>query len=175
MGAHYVFSICYIENFLLILCPSCFAACGHHLHPRIAIVFSLLSIWGAASTGVLPPFRCLLLLQNLKVATFLHTKKDAVVAYTGEVAKHILRTIHRYYTINILQYILVILLRIRYVLLVTRVFTCSTCMLSLSIHIDSNAVKMSTYQCCQNQHKYISAMTANISYACHQYHNISVN
>ena len=28
---------------LLILSPSCFAVCGHHLSPRIAIVFSLLS------------------------------------------------------------------------------------------------------------------------------------
>ena len=30
-------------NCLLILSPSCFAVCGHHLSPRIAIVFSLLS------------------------------------------------------------------------------------------------------------------------------------
>ena len=31
------------RNFLLILSPCCFAVCGHHLSPRIAIVFSLLS------------------------------------------------------------------------------------------------------------------------------------
>ena len=31
------------RNCLLILSPSCFAVCGHHLSPRIAIVFSLLS------------------------------------------------------------------------------------------------------------------------------------
>ena len=30
-------------NFLLILSPCCLAVCGHHLSPRIAIVFSLLS------------------------------------------------------------------------------------------------------------------------------------
>ena len=30
-------------RFLLILSPSCFAACGHHLSPRVAIVFALLS------------------------------------------------------------------------------------------------------------------------------------
>ena len=30
-------------NCLLILSPSCFAVCGHHLSPWIAIVFSLLS------------------------------------------------------------------------------------------------------------------------------------
>ena len=28
--------------FLLVLCTSCFAACGHHLSPRISIVFSVL-------------------------------------------------------------------------------------------------------------------------------------
>ena len=31
------------RNLLLILSPSCFTVCGHHLSPRIAIVFSLLS------------------------------------------------------------------------------------------------------------------------------------
>ena len=31
------------RNCLLILSPACFAVCGHHLPPRIAIVFSLLS------------------------------------------------------------------------------------------------------------------------------------
>ena len=31
------------RNCLLILSPSCFAVCGHHLSPRIAIVFSVLS------------------------------------------------------------------------------------------------------------------------------------
>ena len=31
------------RNCLLILSPSCFAVCGHHLSPRTAIVFSLLS------------------------------------------------------------------------------------------------------------------------------------
>ena len=31
------------KNCLLMLSPSCFAVCGHHLSPRIAIVFSLLS------------------------------------------------------------------------------------------------------------------------------------
>ena len=31
------------RNFLPILSPSCFAVCGHHLSPRTAIVFSLLS------------------------------------------------------------------------------------------------------------------------------------
>ena len=31
------------EHYLLFVSPSCFAACGHHLSPRIAIVFSLLS------------------------------------------------------------------------------------------------------------------------------------
>ena len=30
-------------NFLLILSPSCFAACGRHLSPRVTICFSLLS------------------------------------------------------------------------------------------------------------------------------------
>ena len=33
---------CYLESFLLIFSPCCFAVCGHHLSPRIAIVFSLL-------------------------------------------------------------------------------------------------------------------------------------
>ena len=32
-----------VSFFLLTLSPSCFAVCGHHLSPRIAIVFSLLS------------------------------------------------------------------------------------------------------------------------------------
>ena len=31
------------RNCLLITSPSCFAVCGHHLSPRMAIVFSLLS------------------------------------------------------------------------------------------------------------------------------------
>ena len=30
------------RNCLLILSPSCFAVCGHHLSPKIALVFSLL-------------------------------------------------------------------------------------------------------------------------------------
>ena len=38
------FSIHYIKNCLLILSPSSFAVCSHHISPRIAIVFSLLSI-----------------------------------------------------------------------------------------------------------------------------------
>ena len=42
MGAHYVFPM-YVLNVLLILSPSCFAVCRHHLSPRITIVFSLLS------------------------------------------------------------------------------------------------------------------------------------
>ena len=36
----YVVSLYYLRNFLLILSPSCLAACGHHQSPRIAIVFS---------------------------------------------------------------------------------------------------------------------------------------
>ena len=32
------------RNFSVFLSPSCFAACGHHLSPKIAIVFSLLSV-----------------------------------------------------------------------------------------------------------------------------------
>ena len=40
-------SLCFFHqlhrNCLLIQSPSCFAVCGHHLSPRIAIVFSLLS------------------------------------------------------------------------------------------------------------------------------------
>ena len=40
LGAH--FHILH-RNFSLILSPSCFIVCGHHLFPRIAIVFSLLS------------------------------------------------------------------------------------------------------------------------------------
>ena len=43
LGAHYASSTYHIEMVLLILSPSCFAVCGHHLPPRIAIVFSLLS------------------------------------------------------------------------------------------------------------------------------------
>ena len=36
-------------NILLISSPSCFAACGHHLFPRMAVVCSLLSITGGHS------------------------------------------------------------------------------------------------------------------------------
>ena len=40
-------SICFFHilhrNCLLFLSPFCFAVCGHHISPRIAIVFSLLS------------------------------------------------------------------------------------------------------------------------------------
>ena len=39
----FFFPIYYVETFLLILSPSCFAVCEHRLAPRIAIVFSLLS------------------------------------------------------------------------------------------------------------------------------------
>ena len=53
------------RNFSLILSPSCFAVCGHHLSPRIAIVFSLLipnfsmshsSLFLISSTHPVPPF-----------------------------------------------------------------------------------------------------------------------
>ena len=47
LSAHHAFSIDYVATVclysLLILSPSCFAVCGHHLTPRIAIVFSRLS------------------------------------------------------------------------------------------------------------------------------------
>ena len=43
LGAHYFLIHMLHRNVLLILSPSCFAVCGHHLSPRIAIVFSLLS------------------------------------------------------------------------------------------------------------------------------------
>ena len=43
LGAHRVFPIHYIETLSLILSPSCFAVCGHHLSPRIGIAVSLRS------------------------------------------------------------------------------------------------------------------------------------
>ena len=42
LSAHHVFFICLHRFFLLMLSPCCFAVCGHHLTPRIAIFFSLL-------------------------------------------------------------------------------------------------------------------------------------
>ena len=43
LGAHYAFSMYHNQSCLLMLSPSCFAACVHHLSPRTAIVSSLLS------------------------------------------------------------------------------------------------------------------------------------
>ena len=43
MGAHCIFFRILQGNFLLNSSPSCFAVCGYHLSPRIALVFSLLS------------------------------------------------------------------------------------------------------------------------------------
>ena len=42
-GAHLVFFHTLNRDLLLTISPSCFAVCGHHLFPSIAVVFSLLS------------------------------------------------------------------------------------------------------------------------------------